>query len=296
MSDNEDPKKPNSSRRRGRRGGRRRKKDTTADNTTAADDSTESAAPPNTTPQSNRERNKERPADDKRPASGGRPANGGRSQPSGGRSSNSGRPTNGGRPQSNSGRPGSGGRPANSERSQSGGGRNKRGRDRREEPTDPTPEYIEYISGELFDNSMAAQLIVVEANPEGEVNTQMMIQFRGKYPELYAEYITLCHESAFQPGDLKVWQARDGTHVALACTQKDKYLTLASVSQIDLMFKMLREYTHEHTLESITMPPVGAGLGLLNWPNSRRQLDRAFKGWIGKIYVVVKSEKVERTN
>jgi hypothetical protein len=185
-----------------------------------------------------------------------------------------------------------------------GGSRNNRRRsghkdNRRQaqqEPTSPTPQFVEYVTGDLFDNVVEAPFIVIESNPEGVANTQMVIQLRAKYPEFFAEYLSACEAGTYQEGDVLFAQARDGRHLALVCTYKDKYLTLVDSTTIGTAFNTLREYMDNNGLETVAMPPLGGGIGLLNWPRMRRYVNLAFKGWNGKIFVYVKADKVERVN
>lgn len=174
--------------------------------------------------------------------------------------------------------------------------RGNRNRQIEQEPISPTPQYMEYVTGELFDNVVEASLIVIESNPEGVANTQMVIQLRAKYPEFYAEYLSACEAGTFAEGDVLFTQARDGRHLGLVCTYKDKYLSLIDSTAMSAVFTTLREYIEHNTIESIAMPPLGGGIGLLNWPRVRRHVNHAFKGWNGKIFVYVKVDKVERVN
>jgi O-acetyl-ADP-ribose deacetylase (regulator of RNase III) len=174
--------------------------------------------------------------------------------------------------------------------------RGNKGRQVEQEPISPTPQYMEYVTGELFDNVVEASLIVIEANPEGVANTQAVIQLRTKYPEFYAEYLHACEEGTFQEGAVLFTQARDGRHLGLVCTYRDKYLGLVDSTTMATLFTALREYIDGNTIETIAMPPLGGGIGLLNWPRVRRHINHAFKGWNGKIFVYVKVDKVERVN
>ncbi|TVR19370.1 MAG: hypothetical protein EA396_12720 [Anaerolineaceae bacterium] len=170
--------------------------------------------------------------------------------------------------------------------------RSRRPREEREAPREPSP--VELVTGELWLNVVEAQLVALEFNPEGEVNTQLTIAFKSKYPELYAEYTAACDSGDFQPGTALIRQARDGLHVAMLCTQRDKYLGLADDKQIQSAVSDLHAYITEQAISSVTMPPIAAGIGLLNWPRVRRIIERQFTGWDGKIHVYVKADKVER--
>ena len=161
----------------------------------------------------------------------------------------------------------------------------KRGRGKRSKQS-KSP--ITYADGDLFANEQEAKAIAFGCHPEGEMNTEITIKLRNKYPDLYAEYLRRCEDKSFKPGSLISWEARDGMKVFILGTQKDKYLAVASGKQIERAFRSMREEMEAAELDKIVMPPLGSGLGALQWHRSRRNLERVFKGWNGNIFVYMK--------
>ncbi|MFW5748608.1 MAG: macro domain-containing protein [Chloroflexota bacterium] len=152
------------------------------------------------------------------------------------------------------------------------------------------PSAIDYVTGDILANENNARAFAFGCNAEGVMNTELTLKFRHKYPDLHEEYLRRCHAepAEFDVGDVMKWRTREGMWVFVLGTQADQYLSLASSKQIDQAFQHLREQVDAENIDSIAMPPIGGGVGALRWAHSRRSLERAFKGWKGKLYVYMK--------
>jgi len=147
---------------------------------------------------------------------------------------------------------------------------------------------IQYIVGEMFTNENRARAFAHNCNCEGVMNTQLAVQFRNRYPKMYEEYRRMCEAEEYKPGDVFLWQARDGMWVFNVATMEDRFLKLANRKTLEKAFREMRKQAEENSIESIAMPPLGEGIGGLYWGRTRRLLERAFKGWDGTLYVYVK--------
>ena len=147
---------------------------------------------------------------------------------------------------------------------------------------------IQYLEGDFITNPERAKALAYNCNCEGEMNTTFAVQFRNRYPQMYEEYRRLCEANEFRPGDVFLWQARDGMWVFNVATQDDKFLKLAGRRKLERAFTEMRKQAEENDINSIAMPPLGAGIGGLYWGKTRRLIERAFKGWKGTLYVYVK--------
>lgn len=175
-------------------------------------------------------------------------------------------------------------KPANKPESRQGGKPNK--------PPKPVKQEspLEYVSGDMLAEANKVKAIAFGCHPEGVMNTELTLNIRNKYPDVYEEYLRRCNADPreFDIGQAMAWQTRDGMWVFVLGTQKDKYLSLASNRQIESAFRAMREQLEEHEITTLAMPPIGGGLGALYWHKSRKNLERVFKGWKGMIYVYVK--------
>lgn len=156
---------------------------------------------------------------------------------------------------------------------------------------------IQYLAGDMFTNPHNARAFAVNLNPEGVMNTIAAVQLRNRYPKFYEEYRRLCDADPreLNPGDVFLWEARDGMWVISLVTEQDQFLKLANKKAIEQAFTEMRKQAEANNITSIAMPPVGAGVGGLNWGHARRMLERAFKGWKGTLFVYVK-QPARQTN
>jgi O-acetyl-ADP-ribose deacetylase (regulator of RNase III) len=142
----------------------------------------------------------------------------------------------------------------------------------------------------MFANPDNASAFAVNVNSEGVMNTIAAVQLRNRYPRFYEEYRRRCEAEPreLKPGDVFLWEARDGMWVFSLVTEQDPFLKLANKKAIEQAFTEMRKQAEAHNITSIAMPPVGAGVGGLNWGRARRTLERVFKGWKGTLFVYVK--------
>lgn len=149
---------------------------------------------------------------------------------------------------------------------------------------------IRYLTGDLLENENNAQAFAINCNCEGIINTIVGVQFKNRFPKMAEEYRQTCEADPpqFNPGDVFLWQGREGQWVFNVATQDDPYLKLTNRKALEKAFAEMRRLAEENQIESIAMPPVGAGIGGLNWHRARRIMERAFKGWKGTLYVYVK--------
>lgn len=154
---------------------------------------------------------------------------------------------------------------------------------------------IHYVEGDLLENEHGANAFALAANPEGVMNTQLAVQFRGRYPRLYETYRDACAEDPprFQPGNTLLWQG-SGVSVFKLGVYVNPYLTLADNDTIAQAFQEMRRLADEHGIERIAMPPVAGGIGNLNWNHARDSLEAAFRDFSGELFVYMKQKAPER--
>lgn len=147
---------------------------------------------------------------------------------------------------------------------------------------------LQYVTGDMLtENKVKAYAI--PCNIEGVINTQLMVRFRDKYPNMAVEYTRMCEASEFQPGGIFLWkELRDNMCIFNVGIYQDQFLTLVDRKEVENAFHEMRRLVDQEGIDSIAMPPIGGGLGALRWDSARRSLEKAFRGWNGVIYVYVK--------
>lgn len=148
---------------------------------------------------------------------------------------------------------------------------------------------IEYTAGSLLANEHKAQAVALACNTEGVMNTIQAIPFRDRYPRLQLDYQQACQtDPPLKLGDVFVWQSPEGMTIIQLAVMRDRFATLAPVEVIVRAYESMYQVVQEQGIQSIAMPPIGGGMGALNWSRVRRQLERVFKDYEGTIYIYMK--------
>ncbi|PJF22741.1 MAG: hypothetical protein CUN56_04460 [Phototrophicales bacterium] len=166
--------------------------------------------------------------------------------------------------------------------------RSQRNRRQKQVTTATEPSPLQLVTGDIMtENKVKAYAI--PCNIEGVINTQIGVRFRDKYPNMAAEYIRLCEAKELKPGGVFMWkERRDNMVIFNIGVYQDQFLTLVDPKEIESAFFEIRRLAEQEGIDSIAMPPIGAGLGALRWDSARRSLEKAFRGWNGVLYVYIK--------
>lgn len=151
---------------------------------------------------------------------------------------------------------------------------------------------IKYINEELFSNSEETPIraYAYACNCEGQMNTQVSVVFRNRYPVLYQEYRQMCEAEPpeLNVGDCFAWQSREGVWIFSLAVHENMFCKVTSKRNVEQSFRNLREKLDAEEITSIAMPTIGGGIGALYWARARHALERAFRKWQGQINVYVK--------
>lgn len=117
--------------------------------------------------------------------------------------------------------------------------------------------------GDIF--ASGAQCLVVPVNTIGVAGKGLALQFRKRFPSWYASYQERCRQRIYDAGDFLAIPVKNGAVMVGEFYTKThwrdpSYLRHISTGLIDL--------AHEYRslgMGSIAVPPVGCGLGGLDW-------------------------------
>ena len=116
--------------------------------------------------------------------------------------------------------------------------------------------------GNIFDSN--AQALVNPVNCRGVMGAGLAKQFANRYPRLLKEYKEDCAAGLVKLGEVKLYWMDDGKIVVNLPT-KDHW---QEKSDLDMVVKGLADLNaalYDFGIESVAIPPVGAGLGGLEW-------------------------------
>ena len=100
------------------------------------------------------------------------------------------------------------------------------------------------------------------ANCIGAMGKGIAVQFRNKYPEMYALYHRMCKNKRYRPGDCYTYNHGNG-YVFNLVIQHD--LSGASYLFIKKSLENMFMQASGLRVTDIAIPAIGAGLGKLNW-------------------------------
>ena len=122
-----------------------------------------------------------------------------------------------------------------------------------------------FLQGDLFQSQ--AQTLVNAVNLAGFMGKGIALEFKRRYPGMYAEYKYLCESGQFEIGDLHLYRGQD--HWVLNFPTKRHYRSKSKLEYIELGLTVLREKYQDWGITSIAMPALGCGLGGLSWSDVR---------------------------
>ena len=120
-------------------------------------------------------------------------------------------------------------------------------------------------------------------NCAGAMGKGIAIQFRNKYPKMFAEYKKLCWAGLYNPGDVFPYEYQPGCFVYNLATQKHYAIhgQLAKLEHIRKSVKKMLEHAAVHCVTDIALPKIGAGLGGLNWEDVQIALEDVAEDYPG---------------
>lgn len=129
---------------------------------------------------------------------------------------------------------------------------------------------------------------ILEAEAEALVNTVNCVGFMGKgialqfkkaFPENFREYKNACNRREVQPGKMFVHDNKDmlGPQYIINFPTKRHWKGRSRYEDIESGLEALAEVVQRLGIKSIAVPPLGCGLGGLNWPQVRAMIEAAFR-------------------
>lgn len=138
---------------------------------------------------------------------------------------------------------------------------------------------IEIVQGDLL--AADAEALVNAVNTVGVMGKGIALQFRRKFPEMFAAYEDACRTRHVQPGRMHVFDRGAGTHPArwiINFPTKRHWRDASRMSDVDAGLIDLVATVQRLNIRSIAIPPLGCGLGGLAWAEVRPRIEASFAG------------------
>lgn len=145
---------------------------------------------------------------------------------------------------------------------------------------------IEFRTGDIL--TADAEALVNTVNCVGIMGRGIALQFKNAFPENFKAYEAACAREEVQPGRMFVFETRTLTNPKFIINfpTKRHWRGNSRMEDIDAGLKALVEVIRNRGIHSIAIPPLGSGLGGLNWADVRPRIETALRG-INDLNVIV---------
>jgi O-acetyl-ADP-ribose deacetylase (regulator of RNase III) len=137
---------------------------------------------------------------------------------------------------------------------------------------------INYTTGDIL--SADAEAIVNTVNCVGIMGRGIALQFKNAFPDNFMAYEAACDREEVQPGKMFVFETRTLTNPKFIINfpTKRHWRGKSRMEDIDSGLKAMVAEIRERGIRSIAIPPLGSGLGGLDWADVRPRIEAALCG------------------
>ena len=137
---------------------------------------------------------------------------------------------------------------------------------------------IEYTTGDILRDDSEA--IVNTVNCVGVMGRGIALQFKNHFPENFQAYAAACKNDQVQPGKMFVFETQDWTNpkYIINFPTKRHWRGKSRIEDIASGLVALTTDIRSIGIKSIAIPPLGAGLGGLEWPVVKSKMEELLSG------------------
>ena len=121
---------------------------------------------------------------------------------------------------------------------------------------------IELRVGDIFKSE--SQTLVNTVNTVGIMGKGLALEFKKRFPDMFLDYAERCKEGEVKLGKPYLYTRLLPPWILLFPT-KDHWRSVSNISPIEQGLKHLKDNYKEWGIRSIAVPPLGCGLGELEW-------------------------------
>lgn len=135
---------------------------------------------------------------------------------------------------------------------------------------------IELTKGDIL--KADAEALVNTVNCVGVMGRGIAAQFKKKFEENFKLYKKACDAGELRPGIMHVWDSNSflNPRYVINFPTKDHWRANSKIEEIQAGLKALVEEVRTRKINSIAIPPLGCGLGGLEWSQVRPEIEKAF--------------------
>ncbi len=129
---------------------------------------------------------------------------------------------------------------------------------------------ITYVSGDIFKSKM--QTITNAVNCVGVMGKGLALEFRRRFPAMYADYAARCRRKELRIGAPYVWT--DGAVSILNFPTKLHWRQPSALGDVERGLAYLAAHYGAMGIASLALPALGCGLGGLPWGAVKALIER----------------------
>jgi O-acetyl-ADP-ribose deacetylase (regulator of RNase III) len=136
---------------------------------------------------------------------------------------------------------------------------------------------IEYRTGDILQTD--AEALVNTVNCVGVMGRGIALQFKENYPENFKVYEAACDRGELQPGRMLVFETHQITNpkYIINFPTKRHWRGKSRMEDIEAGLQALADEIRKRRIRSIAIPPLGSGLGGLDWGEVRPRIEAALR-------------------
>lgn len=149
---------------------------------------------------------------------------------------------------------------------------------------------VTYVTGDIFRSP--AQVITNTVNCVGVMGAGIALEFKKRYPDLFNDYKQRCQKGEVIAGRPYLFE-NDKVQV-LNFPTKRHWKNNSDINDIEDGLKYLAEHHADMGIFFLALPPLGCGLGGLEWASVKTLIDKHL-GPLPDLEVLVYEPKVAQT-
>jgi len=136
---------------------------------------------------------------------------------------------------------------------------------------------IEYKTGDILTEETEA--LVNTVNCVGIMGRGIALQFKNIFPENFKFYANACQQNEVKPGRMLVFETGRLTYprYIINFPTKRHWKSKSRIEDIEAGLIALTEEVRSRNIRSIALPPLGSGLGGLDWDEVRPRIEAVLK-------------------
>jgi O-acetyl-ADP-ribose deacetylase (regulator of RNase III) len=145
---------------------------------------------------------------------------------------------------------------------------------------------IEYRTGDIL--KADAEALVNTVNCVGVMGRGIALQFKDSFPKNFKAYEAACKHGDVQPGGMFIFETREITNpkYIINFPTKRHWRGKSRMEDIETGLSALVEEIRKRRIRSVALPPLGSGLGGLDWREVRARIEAALRD-LNNVQVVV---------